>query len=106
MCLHMTKGLTGHSVVSLIKDIKPIHEGFPGGSVVKNLPANQETMVCSLGQEDPLSRKWQPTPVFLPGKSHQQRSLAGYNPWGGKESDTTERLSMDARNPVCECSPS
>ena len=36
------------------------------------------------------SRKWQPTPVFLPGKSHGQRSLAGYNPWGCKESDMTE----------------
>ena len=32
-------------------------------------------------------RKWQPTPVFLPGKSHGQRSLAGYNPWGSKEWD-------------------
>ena len=37
-------------------------------------------------------RKWQPTPVFLPGKSHGQRSLMGYNPWGCEESDTTERL--------------
>ena len=40
----------------------------------------------------PWRRKWQPTPVFLPGKSHGQRSLAGYCPWGHKESDTTERL--------------
>ena len=38
-------------------------------------------------------RKWQPTPVFLPGESHGQRSLAGYSPWGRKESDMTERLS-------------
>ena len=38
-------------------------------------------------------RKWQPTPVFLPGKSHGQKSLVGYSPWGRKESDTTERLS-------------
>ena len=37
-------------------------------------------------------RKWQPTPVFLPGKSHRWRSLAGYSPWGRKQSDTTERL--------------
>ena len=37
-------------------------------------------------------RKWQPTPVFLPGKSHGRRSLVGYSPWGGKESDTTEQL--------------
>ena len=36
--------------------------------------------------------KWQSTPVLLPGKSHGQRSLAGYSPWGRKESDTTERL--------------
>jgi len=37
-------------------------------------------------------RKWQPTPVFLPGKSRGQRSLMGYSPWGCKESDTTEQL--------------
>ena len=39
------------------------------------------------------SRKWQPTPVSSPGESHGQRSLAGYSPWGLKESDMTERLS-------------
>ena len=49
------------------------------------------TGTMSLGWEDPLERrKWQPTPVFLPGKSHGQGSLAGYNSWGRKESDTTE----------------
>ena len=37
-------------------------------------------------------RKWQPTPVPLPGKSHGQRSLVGYSLWGCKESDTTELL--------------
>ena len=37
-------------------------------------------------------RKWQPTPVLLPGKSHGQRSLVDCSPWGRKESDTTERL--------------
>ena len=37
--------------------------------------------------------KWQPTPVFLPGKFHRQRSLAGYSPWDHKESGTTEQLS-------------
>jgi len=40
----------------------------------------------------PWRRKWQPTPVLLPGKSHGQRSLLGYSPWGHKESDTTEWL--------------
>ena len=37
-------------------------------------------------------RQWQPTPVLLPGKPHGQRSLVGCSPWGGEESDTTERL--------------
>ena len=38
----------------------------------------------------PWTREWQLTPVFLPGKSHGQRSPVGYIPWGGEESDTTE----------------
>ena len=41
----------------------------------------------------PWRRKWLPIPVFLPGASHGQRSLAGYSPWDCKESDTTEQLS-------------
>ena len=49
--------------------------------------------VGSLGQEDPLEEAWPPTAVFLPGESHGQRGLAGYSPWGHKESDMTERLS-------------
>ena len=40
-------------------------------------------------------RAWQPTSVFLPGESHGLRSLAGYSPWGHKESDTTERSLRD-----------
>ena len=39
-------------------------------------------------------RKWQPTPVFLPGEFHGQRSLVGYSPWGHKESDRTDRLTL------------
>ena len=39
-------------------------------------------------------RKWQPEPVFLPGKFHEKRSLAGYRPWGHKESDITEQLTL------------
>ena len=48
--------------------------------------------VRSLGQEDPLEEGRQPTPVFLPGESHGQRSLVGYSPWGHKEPDTTDAL--------------
>ena len=42
----------------------------------------------------PWRRKWQPAPVFLPGKSHAWRSLECYSPWGSKESDTASWLSM------------
>ena len=58
---------------------------------VERLPTMWETEVRSLGGENPLEKEWQPTPVLLLGKSHG-RSLAGYSPWGCKESDTTERL--------------
>ena len=61
-----------------------------GAQIVKNLPTMQETWIQSLGQEDPLEKEWQPTPVFLPEESHGQRSLAGYSPWGRKELDMTE----------------
>ena len=50
---------------------------FPVVQKVKNLPAMQETWVWSLDQEDPLEMDWQSTPVFLPGESHGQRSVAG-----------------------------
>ena len=64
--------------------------------MVKNLPATQETWVRSLGQEDPLEKgvAWQPTPVFLPGESHGQRSLVSPSPWGHKESDMTKLLTL------------
>ena len=50
----------------------------------------QEMKVQSLGWEDPLEEEMASAPVFSPGKSHGQRSLAGYSPWGHKESDTIE----------------
>ena len=55
------------------------------GSVVKNPPVNTEDEALLPG----WGRKWQPTPEFLPGESHGQRSLVGYSPWGHKEADTT-----------------
>ena len=61
---------------------------------VNNMPAMWETQVSSLSWEDPWRRKWQPTPVFLPEKSHGQRSLAGYSPWGHQKSEPTERLTL------------
>ena len=44
------------------------------------------------------SRKWKPSPVFLHGKSHVQRSLVAYSPWGHKELDITEQLSTMEKN--------
>ena len=44
----------------------------------------QEPQLCSLVGKIPWRRKWQPTPVFLPGKSHEQRSLVDCSPWGCK----------------------
>ena len=58
--------------------------------IVKNLPAMQETGFDPWIRKIPWRREWQPTPVFLPREFHGQRSLAGYSPWGHKESDMTE----------------
>ena len=62
--------------------------------MVENPPANAGD-VTDAGYDPwvgkiPWRRAWQPTPVFLPGKFHGQRSLAGYSPRGHKKSDTTE----------------
>ena len=51
---------------------------------LKNLPAMQETEVWSLVGKMSWRRKWQPTPLFFPGKSHGQRTLVGYSLWGNK----------------------
>ena len=73
-----------------------ILRGFPGGAEVKNLTANvgkaRDRFDPWVGKV-PWWRKWQPTPVFVPKKSHRQRSLEGYSPWGHKELDRIERLS-------------
>ena len=58
--------------------------GLPGGSTVKNPPAMQETDFDPWVGKSHWRRKWQPTPIFLPGKFHGQRRLAGYSPWGCK----------------------
>jgi len=76
----------GHSVL-------PQATGIPSGTVVKNPPANVGDARDSgsiLGSGRSPRRKWQPTPVFLPEKSHGQRSLVAYSPWGHKELDTSE----------------
>ena len=54
--------------------------------------ADEETEALSPSSAVSWRRKWHPTPVLLPGKSHGRRSLVGYSPWGHEESDMTERL--------------
>ena len=73
-------------------------EGFPGGSVVKNPPANPGE--CGFNpwvRKIPWKREWQPTPVFLHGEPHGQRIMVGYSPWGHKELDMTEGLKSNNR---------
>ena len=65
--------------------------------MVKNPPANAEvrdTGLIPVSERSPWRRKWQLTPIFLPGKYHGERSLVDYSPWGLKESDMTERLTL------------
>ena len=68
--------------------------GFSGGTSGKELSFQfrrcKKTWFDPWVGKTPRRRAWQPTPVFLPGESHGQRSLAHYSPWGCKESDMTE----------------
>ena len=87
------KDILSHFLLSFI-DLECI--GLPGGASDKE-PACQCRRQKNFGF-DPWVRKiswkraWPPTPVFLPGESHGQRSLAGYSPWGRTELNTTEGL--------------
>ena len=58
--------------------------------MVNNLPAMRKSGFNPWVGKIPWKREWQPTPIFLLGEFHGQRSLAGYSPWGHKELDTTE----------------
>ena len=75
--------------------------------MIKNLPTNAgdvgDAGFVSWFGKIPWKRKWQFTPVFLPGKSYGQRSLVGYSPWGHKESDSIEQLNK--RYCVCPARP-
>ena len=81
-------------------------------TVVKNLPAKKKKKesACQCRRHGfdpwvgtiPWSKKWQPTPVFLPGKFQGQRRLAGCSPWGRKELGMTQRLSMHAMKKTLE----
>ena len=79
--------------------------GIPGGSDGKVSVHNVQTRFNPWVRKIPWRRKWQPTPVFLPGEIHGQRSLEDYSPRGRKESHMTDRLHFILpgvyRNQVC-----
>ena len=68
--------------------------------LVKNLPASRRPGFDPWVRKISWRKKWQPTPVFLLGKSHGQRTLEGYSPWGRKKSDTTEHARMHFELPI------
>ena len=79
---------------NLHNELDVVIGGFSGGALEKNLPANaggsRDTSFDPWVRKIPWKRKWQPTPVFLRGKSHGERSLVGCSSWGRKETDMTE----------------
>ena len=65
-----------------------------GGSDGKESAYSAEDLSLIWVRKIPWRREWQPTLVFMPGKSHGQKSLAGYSPWSRKQSDTPKRLAL------------
>ena len=84
-----TETLTG--VLICLKIHTLVEErGFPGASgkdPTRQCRRHERRRFCPRVATTPWGRAWRPTPVFLPGKSQGQRSLEGYGPWGGRESD-------------------
>ena len=85
----------GHLVEDTVLEHKPYCQyifswvlDFPGGCVKESASKHRRCGFDPWIRKIPWRRKWKPTPVFLPGKSHEQRSLMGYSPWAHKESDT------------------
>ena len=89
---HSSKAITANLITTNPKCV-----GFPGGSVVKK--ESEQCRRCGFDPwirktPFPWGRKWQPTPVFLPGKFHRQKSLVCYSPWRRKELAMNERLTL------------
>ena len=100
--LHTDVQLTALFVESIILS-SVNYIDFPGGLDCKKLACQWERSRFDLWvRKIPWRREWQPTPVFLPGECHEQRSLAGYSPWGHKALDTTEWLTLyELHWPLC-----
>ena len=90
-----------HTVIKCYKGLFiPLHE-LPSGHNAKGSACQRRRCErCGFDPwvgKIPWSRKWQPTPVFLPGEFHGQRSLVDYHPWGPKESDDSVTQRLGAR---------
>ena len=93
----MNSAKGGHSpgvrTMSRILGLPALTMGFPGGSVVKNLPANAGEASLSLGQEDPLEEEMATHSNILACKNPMEEEPVGFSPWGLKESHMTESCS-------------
>ena len=81
------------TVISLFTDMAgntPFLGAYLVAQVVKKSACNAGSRFGLI----PWQREWLPTPVFLPGEFHGHRSLVGYSPWGHKELDTIEQLTL------------
>ena len=88
---------TGVSCHALLQGIFPTQGSKPSLPYYRQIlyhPSHQGSLYYTM--------KWQPTPVFMPGKSHGPRSLVGYSPWGRNESDTTDFTSHFLTKEVIE----
>ena len=84
---------------SYIKPPRKSNMGFPSSSGSNAIPLqSRRPRIDSWVGKIPWIRKWQPTPVFVPGEFRGQMSLEGYSPWGRKELDTPERLTHTKSN--------
>ena len=84
-----------HSVQMTYRNWIQFKSLFPGGSHGNQSPCNARNLGLIHGwRRPPWRRKWLPTTVFLSGESHEQSNPVGYSPWGSKELDKTEQLTL------------
>ena len=81
----------------------PTTKDFPGGSDSRVCLQCRRAGFNPWAREIPWRRKWQSTPIFLPGKPHGWSSLADYSPWSSKELDITEWLTHTHIQQMCDC---
>ena len=87
------------------KHVLPSYLGLPSGSDSKesDCSAGDLGSIPGLERSPGEGNGWLPTPIFLPGEFHEQRSLAGYSPWGCKDLDTTEWQTLALSYSELEC---